>query len=31
VIWANGWPANEEAENAFLDATGELAWHLYCR
>jgi D-alanyl-D-alanine carboxypeptidase len=30
VIWANGSPVTEEAENAFWDAAGRLAWQLYC-
>lgn len=30
VICANGQPASEAAEESFFDATGELAWRLYC-
>jgi hypothetical protein len=30
VICANGVCASEEAEEAFFDAAGRLAWHLYC-
>jgi D-alanyl-D-alanine carboxypeptidase len=30
VIWANGSPVTEEAENAFWDTAGRLAWQLYC-
>jgi D-alanyl-D-alanine carboxypeptidase len=30
VIWANGSAADEEAEGAFWDVAGRLAWHLYC-
>ena len=30
VICANGQPASEAAEEAFFDAAGELAWHLFC-
>jgi hypothetical protein len=30
VLCANGQPATEDAERAFFDAAGELAWHLYC-
>jgi len=31
VILANGQAASEEAEDAFWDAAGRLAWTLYCR
>jgi len=30
VIWANGSAAAEEAEAAFWDVAGRLAWQLYC-
>jgi D-alanyl-D-alanine carboxypeptidase len=30
VICANGHPADEATEAAFLDAAGELVWDLYC-
>jgi CubicO group peptidase (beta-lactamase class C family) len=30
VIWANVSAASQEAEDAFWDAAGRLAWHLYC-
>jgi D-alanyl-D-alanine carboxypeptidase len=30
VLCANGVSASEEAEEAFFDAAGRLAWHLYC-
>jgi D-alanyl-D-alanine carboxypeptidase len=30
VLCANGGFASEEAEEAFFDASGRLAWHLYC-
>jgi D-alanyl-D-alanine carboxypeptidase len=30
VICANGQPASDAAEEAFFDAAGELAWHLFC-
>ena len=30
VICANGQPTSEAAEGAFLDAAGELVWHLFC-
>jgi D-alanyl-D-alanine carboxypeptidase len=30
VICANGQPTSEAAEEAFFDAAGELAWHLFC-
>jgi D-alanyl-D-alanine carboxypeptidase len=30
VIWANGSPVTEEAEAAFWDVAGRLAWQLYC-
>jgi hypothetical protein len=31
VICANGSLTSEAAEEAFWDAAGRLAWHLYCR
>jgi D-alanyl-D-alanine carboxypeptidase len=31
VICANGSPTTAEASEAFWDAAGQLAWHLYCR
>ncbi len=31
VLWANGSPPDQEAEDAFWDAAGRLAWDLYCR
>ena len=31
VICANGSPSTVEASEAFWDAAGRLAWHLYCR
>jgi D-alanyl-D-alanine carboxypeptidase len=31
VIWANGSAVSQEADDAFWDAVGELAWGLYCR
>jgi D-alanyl-D-alanine carboxypeptidase len=31
VILTNGQAASEEAEDAFWDAAGRLAWNLYCR
>jgi D-alanyl-D-alanine carboxypeptidase len=30
VVWANGSPVTDEAEAAFWDAAGRLAWQLYC-
>jgi len=30
VIWANGSAASQDAEDAFWDAAGRLAWQLYC-
>jgi hypothetical protein len=30
VICANGQPASQAAEESFVDAAGDLAWHLYC-
>ncbi len=30
VVWANGSAVTEEAEAAFWDAAGRLAWNLYC-
>ena len=30
VICANGSPVAIDAEEAFWDAAGRLAWHLYC-
>jgi D-alanyl-D-alanine carboxypeptidase len=30
VIWANGSAAGQDAEDAFWDAAGRLAWQLYC-
>ena len=30
VVWANGSLASEDAEEAFWDAAGRLAWQLYC-
>jgi hypothetical protein len=29
VVWANGSPVSREADDAFWDAAGRLAWHLY--
>jgi hypothetical protein len=31
VICANGSATTAEASEAFWDAAGQLAWHLYCR